>query len=89
MRLLNGSESIQNLDLDIWHPVSQASCTDPYLLVQTKEGQMVLLTLEKDIGMPQLRALNVNLKKSSKIVYVSVYKDTSGMFTSEVVRIST
>lgn len=83
--LLNGSKEIQHLDVNANSPIIQASSSDPYILVLTEDGQMVLITLSCGRNnTPQLKSLNINLnKKSSKNVHVCLYKDNSGLFTTE------
>lgn len=50
VRLLNGSEQIQHLPLELGSPICQASVADPYLVVLTEDGQSRLLTLDATVG---------------------------------------
>jgi cleavage and polyadenylation specificity factor subunit 1 len=85
IRLLKGSQQIQRLSLDLSSPIIQTSCADPHVLLRTIDGQIVLLTLQADIGMPQLSVIKANLKSKSKLNYLCAYKDVSGLFSTNAV----
>jgi hypothetical protein len=51
----------------------------------TSEGQIVLLTLQADMGMPQLSVIKANLKSRSQLINICAYKDVSGLFTEDMV----
>lgn len=51
----------------------------------TADGQILLLTLQADIGMPQLSMIKANLKTRSRLINLYAYMDVSGLFTEEMV----
>lgn len=83
VRLLKGSKQVQHLPLELSGPIIKASCADPYLVIMSTEGQLVLLTLETKVGSPKLSVLKANLKSRSKLLNICAYKDVSGLFTTE------
>ena len=82
VRLLKGSELLQELELNLESNIIRASCADPYILLLTEEGQLVLLTLDL-LGMPKLTITKTNLKSKSPLINICAYKDTSGVFVAK------
>lgn len=54
VRLLQGDEQIQHIPLDLGSPVTFASSADPYVVILTEDGQMMLLTLREGRGETKL-----------------------------------
>ena len=77
LRLLNGSQMVQTMDLDF--KVYHVSNADPYIVLLTEVG-LVLVTLESN---HELRVVKANLKSKSKVVAACAYKDESGLFSTE------
>lgn len=85
VRLLNGTELLQNLTLDLGSPIIHVSCADPHLLALTEDGQLVLLSLDASMsrdGSAQLTVVKANLSSNSKMTTLCAYKDMSGLFTA-------
>ena len=64
--------------------IVQASAADPYVVALTTEGQLLLLSLDAGSKGGQLSVVKANLRSRSKMVAMSAYKDTSGLFTKDV-----
>ena len=78
---------MQQLKLDLSGPIIKASCADPYLLVMTSEGQIVLLTFAQSGSKGRLNVMKANLKSRSQLVNICAYEDKSGLFTTEKVSV--
>ena len=86
--LLHGTQLLQELSFeDLGSPIIQASLADPYILCLAADGQLCLLSLEQNIGnvqvVGQLSMLRANLKSKSKMLSISAYRDTSGLFVKD------
>ncbi|CAG0890026.1 unnamed protein product [Darwinula stevensoni] len=85
VRLLEGSEQIQLIPLDILnHPIKSASAVDPYIVLLSKDGQVVLFTLVEGRDNAKLQMSWPSVTRKSPVIAISVYCDTSGLFTSRV-----
>lgn len=86
VRLVQGSDQVQYVPLDIGSPLIHASCADPHLVVLTENGQLVLLTwkeLKQGVGRLKVqRPTNFNLKP--QVVTLCLYRDISGLFCHSV-----
>jgi len=47
VRLLQGSEQVQHIPLDLGSPLIHASAADPHVVILTEDGQLILLTLRE------------------------------------------
>ncbi len=47
VRLLQGSEQVQHIPLDLGSPLIHASSADPHVIILTEDGQLILLTLRE------------------------------------------
>lgn len=72
VRLLQGDEQVQHIPLDLGSPVSFASSADPYVVILTEDGQIMLLTLREGRGetklhvtRPQISLVRLNLRKKN------------------------
>lgn len=54
------------MPMDLGCPIIQASCADPYLILLSEDGQVVLLTLREGKGIARLHAQSVALLFVSK-----------------------
>ena len=84
-RLLEESRQLQRLSLDFGSPLIHASPADPHIVALTADGQLVLLSLDPSAG--QLSVVKANLRSQSKMLTICAYKDTSGLFTKDTVRL--
>lgn len=49
------------MPIDLGCPIVHASCADPYVVLLTEDGQVILLTLREGRGAPRLQAQTPNL----------------------------
>uniref|UniRef100_T1J479 Cleavage and polyadenylation specificity factor subunit 1 n=1 Tax=Strigamia maritima TaxID=126957 RepID=T1J479_STRMM len=83
VRLLEGVNQIQHIPLDVGSPIVHASVADPYLMIMSDEGQLILLTLRQDDYSTRLTVTKPQMSHQKfKILTMSVYKDISGLFTT-------
>lgn len=86
VRLLDGTHELQHFPLDIGSPIVRTSMADPYSVLMTQSGTVILLRLKID---PQKGSAHLVVTKpdlttaKSKIVALCVYKDVSGLFKTE------
>ncbi|XP_064466494.1 cleavage and polyadenylation specificity factor subunit 1-like [Ornithodoros turicata] len=86
VRLLDGTRQLQHIPLDVGSPIVTGSLADPHVLIRSRDGLVIHLTLRGDpastgcrlaVLRPQLTAVK------SKILSICVYKDMSGLFTTQ------
>ncbi|KAK7575512.1 hypothetical protein V9T40_011798 [Parthenolecanium corni] len=86
VRLLQGSEQVQHIPLDLGSPLIQASSADPHVIILTEDGQLILLTLrEIKQGVSRLtvqRPTNFTLKPH--ITTLCIHRDISGLFSHSI-----
>lgn len=83
IRLIQGIKLVQNIPIDLGSPLSNVSIADPYICVRAANGQVVTLAL-RDTKDPTIQRLYMNRNKiSGSTVAVSIYRDTSGLFTNK------
>lgn len=84
IRLLQHSDLVQCLPLDLGSPLYSACVADPYLCVLATNGECAVLSLqEEQIVMVKQRVGQMPGRTKSPMVAVSVYRDTSGLLTTE------
>lgn len=83
IRLIQGTRLVQNIPIDLGYPLTNVSIADPYICVRASNGQIVTLALRenKERGL-QLLYMNRH-RISGTAVAISMYKDTSGLFTTK------
>lgn len=60
-------------------PIVHVSSADPHLIALTEDGQVIHLSLETSFGKAEMSVVKADLKS----ITACVYKDTSGLFTTE------
>jgi cleavage and polyadenylation specificity factor subunit 1 len=86
VRLLDGVRELQHFPIDVGSPICYTSLADPYAVLMSQNGVIILLCLKLDSTANTARLLFSRPELStakSKIVSLCVYKDTSGLFTTE------
>ena len=86
VRLLDGTHELQHVPLDLGSPISFASLADPHVVLMTTNGRVVLLHLKIELqkGTARLVIAKPDLSTGkSKITALCIYKDVSGMFSTE------
>jgi cleavage and polyadenylation specificity factor subunit 1 len=83
IRLIQGIKLVQNIPIDLGAPLTNVSIADPYICAKASNGQVVTLAL-RDSKDPNVQRLFITRNKISGIVgAISIYKDTSGLFTTK------
>jgi cleavage and polyadenylation specificity factor subunit 1 len=80
IRLIQGTRLVQNIPIDLGSPLTNVSIADPYICVRAANGQVVTLALRDSKGNMRL-FMNRN-RISGTATCISIYRDTSGMFTT-------
>ncbi|XP_046842270.1 cleavage and polyadenylation specificity factor subunit 1-like isoform X2 [Xenia sp. Carnegie-2017] len=84
VRLLDGINQIQHIPMDAdFSSIIWCSVADPYTVMMTADGTLMLLTFTCENSSPNLIVARVKIDQWSKVCACCVYKDTSGMFTTE------
>ena len=83
IRLIQGTRLVQNIPIDLGFPLTNVSVADPYICVRASNGQIVTLAL-RDNKEYSFQRLYMNRNRiSGTAVAVSIYRDTSGLFTTK------
>lgn len=85
MRLLEGIKQIQHIPVDLGSSLQSCSVCDPYAVVMSAEGQIMMFALKEDrlSGGARLSASKILISQTPRILAVSTYRDYSGLFTAE------
>lgn len=93
VRLLDGVHELQHFPIDIGSPLVHASIADPYAVLMSELGSIILLRLKIDKKAARLVVTKPDLSTAkSQIVALCIYKDVSGLFslktkTSEMINL--
>lgn len=74
------------IPVDLGSPIVQCAVADPYVVIMSAEGQVTMFLLKSDSygGRHHRLALHKPpLHHQSKVITLCVYRDVSGMFTTE------
>jgi len=80
VRLLNGSEQLQSVSLDFGSPIIHGSSCNPYAVLLTEDGQVIVLTVKSTGRILLMRPTNFEQIPYTKTL--AVYRDVSGLFSS-------
>ncbi|KAK3787111.1 hypothetical protein RRG08_030274 [Elysia crispata] len=85
MRLLEGIKQIQHIPVDLGSSLQSCSVCDPYVVVMSAEGQVMMFVLKEDrfSDGARLSASKIPISQTPRILAVSTYRDYSGLFTTE------
>ncbi|RWS28719.1 Cleavage and polyadenylation specificity factor subunit 1-like protein [Leptotrombidium deliense] len=86
VRLLSGIKQLQHIPLDLGAPIVFSSLADPFVVIMSENGIIMQLCLKVDASSGLARLLLSKVPLTSSKLNVStfcVYKDTSGLFTTE------
>ncbi|OTF74257.1 hypothetical protein BLA29_006740, partial [Euroglyphus maynei] len=86
VRLLDGIRELQHFPIDIGSPLVHVSTADPYAVIISEKGVIIMLRLKIDLakGTARLVVLKPDLSTAkSRIVSHCIYKDVSGLFTTQ------
>lgn len=82
IRLIQGTRLLQNIPIDLGSPLTNVSIADPYICVRAANGQVVTLALRDNRENSQQRLYMNRNRISGTATCISIYKDISGMFTT-------
>ncbi|KAJ8302607.1 hypothetical protein KUTeg_019003 [Tegillarca granosa] len=83
VRLLQGVTQLQHIPIDVGSPLIHCSLSDPYIVLLSQDGQIVLLTLKPDFASNvRLVIHRPSIPQYSKIIALCTYRDVSGVFTT-------
>jgi len=80
VRLLNGSEQLQSVSLDFGSPIIHGSSCNPYAVLLTEDGQVIVLTIKSTGRILLMRPTSFEQLPQTKTL--AVYRDVSGLFSS-------
>ncbi|KAG9472914.1 hypothetical protein GDO78_016085 [Eleutherodactylus coqui] len=86
IRLLEGVNQLHFIPVDLGSPIVHCAVADPYVVILSAEGQVTMFQLKSDTygGKTHRLALQKpNLHYQSKVIALCLYRDVSGMFTTE------
>ncbi|KAM8967424.1 cleavage and polyadenylation specificity factor subunit 1 isoform 2-T2 [Pelodytes ibericus] len=86
IRLLEGVTQLHFIPVDLGSPIVHCAVADPFIVILSAEGQVSMFVLKSDTygGKTHRLALQKpTLHHQSKVIALCVYRDISGMFTTE------
>ncbi|XP_077022611.1 cleavage and polyadenylation specificity factor subunit 1 isoform X2 [Tamandua tetradactyla] len=85
IRLLEGVSQLHFIPVDLGSPIAHCAVADPYVVVMSAEGQVTTFLLKSDSygGRHHRLALHKPPLHHSKVITLCLYRDVSGMFTTE------
>ncbi|KAM9689606.1 cleavage and polyadenylation specificity factor subunit 1 isoform 3-T3 [Dama dama] len=86
IRLLEGVNQLHFIPVDLGSPIVQCAVADPYVVIMSAEGHVTMFLLKSDSygGRHHRLALHKpSLHHQSKVITLCLYRDVSGMFTTE------
>lgn len=86
IRLLEGVNQLHFIPVDLGAPIVQCAVADPYVVIMSAEGHVTMFLLKSDSygGRHHRLALHKPpLHHQSKVIALCLYRDVSGMFTTE------
>lgn len=84
VRLLDGVQQLQHIPIEMGSPIVQCSVADPYVLIMSEEGQLMMLVLKTDSQGSRLVLSKPLIASKPLITTICAYKDLSGIFTTAV-----
>ncbi|XP_033126019.1 cleavage and polyadenylation specificity factor subunit 1-like isoform X2 [Anneissia japonica] len=85
VRLLEGANQLQHIPLDVGSPIMLCSVADPFIVIMSESGHIILLSLKEDPHGTghRLSILKPEIPQTSKILALSAYVNEGGMFTTK------
>ncbi|NWY08125.1 CPSF1 factor, partial [Nothoprocta ornata] len=83
IRLLEGVTQLHFLPVELGSPLVHGAVADPFVVVLSAEGQLAAFTLRGDGRAHRLVPHKPQLHHPSRVVALSVYRDVSGLFSTE------
>ncbi|XP_041422699.1 cleavage and polyadenylation specificity factor subunit 1 isoform X1 [Xenopus laevis] len=86
IRLLEGVTNLHFIPVDLGSPIVHCAVADPYVVILSAEGQVSMFVLKSADPYGKTHRLvpqKPTLHYQSKVIALCVYRDVSGMFTTE------
>uniref|UniRef100_A0A8C6XT74 Cleavage and polyadenylation specific factor 1 n=1 Tax=Naja naja TaxID=35670 RepID=A0A8C6XT74_NAJNA len=86
IRLLEGVNQLHFIPVDLGSPIVHCAVADPYVVIMSSEGQVTMFVLKSDTYGGRTHRLTLQkpqLHHQSRVIALCVYRDVSGMFTTE------
>uniref|UniRef100_A0A2K6FR77 Cleavage and polyadenylation specificity factor subunit 1 n=1 Tax=Propithecus coquereli TaxID=379532 RepID=A0A2K6FR77_PROCO len=86
IRLLEGVNQLHFIPVDLGAPIVQCAVADPYVVIMSAEGHVTMFLLKSDSYSGRHHRLALHkppLHHQSKVITLCLYRDLSGMFTTE------
>uniref|UniRef100_A0A8D2Q7Y8 Cleavage and polyadenylation specificity factor subunit 1 n=1 Tax=Varanus komodoensis TaxID=61221 RepID=A0A8D2Q7Y8_VARKO len=86
IRLLEGVNQLHFIPVDLGSPIVHCAVADPYVVIMSAEGQVTMFVLKSDSYGGRTHRLTLQkpqLHHQPKVIALCVYRDVSGMFTTE------
>ncbi|ETE60725.1 Cleavage and polyadenylation specificity factor subunit 1 [Ophiophagus hannah] len=86
IRLLEGVNQLHFIPVDLGSPIVHCAVADPYVVIMSSEGQVTMFVLKSDTYGGRTHRLTLQKPPTynqSRVIALCVYRDVSGMFTTE------
>ncbi|NXN15114.1 CPSF1 factor, partial [Indicator maculatus] len=86
IRLLEGVNQLHFIPVDLGSPIVHCAVADPYVVILSAEGQLTMFVLKSDTYGGRTHRLSLQkppLQHPSKVIALCLYRDLSGLFTTE------
>ncbi|NXD86553.1 CPSF1 factor, partial [Halcyon senegalensis] len=86
IRLLEGVNQLHFIPVDLGSPIVHCAVADPFVVILSAEGQLTMFVLKSDTYGGRTHRLTLQkppLHHQSKVIALCLYRDVSGMFTTE------
>lgn len=86
IRLLEGVNQLHFIPVDLGSPIVHCAVADPFAVILSAEGQVAMFLLKSDGYGGRTHRLTLQkpqLHHQSKVIALCLYRDVSGMFTTE------
>ncbi|XP_053401547.1 cleavage and polyadenylation specificity factor subunit 1-like [Mercenaria mercenaria] len=87
VRLLDGVQQLQHIPIEMGTPIVQCTVADPYILIMSDEGTIMMLTLKQEVTGARLVLTKPLISNKPRVTTLCAYKDESGMFTTSSVEV--
>ncbi|XP_052818827.1 cleavage and polyadenylation specificity factor subunit 1-like isoform X2 [Mya arenaria] len=82
VRLLDGVQQLQHIPIEMGTPIVYCSVADPYILIMSEEGLVMMLTLKQEQAGARLVLTKPLIANKPRILTMCAYRDESGLFST-------
>lgn len=87
VRLLDGVQQLQHIPIEMGSPIVQCTVADPYILIMSDEGIIMMLILKIEATAARLVLSKPPIPNKPRVTTLCAYKDISGMFTTAAIEL--